>query len=195
MNNGANLRELLRGTRVLAPAALAELAPLDSEAATLRQRLAAKQALRLALLDALVDAARRQGWRDGHAQALREWQPVRARLHAWQADADGALQALLLRALRRLLGDLPPDVPVTLLAQQALRSAADAQGALRLSVHPTLLEAVATRLRAAGCTLEVEPDPACATSGCRIDTAFGSLHADWQTQVAALADALGAEGD
>jgi flagellar biosynthesis/type III secretory pathway protein FliH len=186
-----DLRELLRGTRVLAPAAVAELPLLAGEAATLRQRLAAKQALRLALLDALVEAARQHGYRDGHAQSLREWQHARTRLDAWQADADGALQALLLQALRRLLGELPPDVPAALLAQQALRAAADEQGRLRVCVHPTLRDAVAARLLAAGCPHEVHADDTCAPSACRIDTAFGSLHGDWQTQLAALADALG----
>jgi flagellar biosynthesis/type III secretory pathway protein FliH len=192
--NAPGLRTLLRGTRVLLPEAARELPRVADEAATIRQRLAAAQAERLSQLDAAVQAARDNGWRAGHAQALRELHDVRARVDAWTRDADGALQDLMLHSLRRLLGTLPGDVPVALLAQRALQEAGSEQGAMRVCVHPSLRDAVAARLRAAGIEHEVHADDHCAPTACRVDTAFGSLHADLDTQLAALVDALNAQG-
>lgn len=188
--NAPGLRSLLRGTRVVVPDAVRELPQLADQAAAMRRRLASAQAERLSQLDAAVKAACDNGRRAGHAQALRELHDVRARVDAWTRDADGALQALLLHALRRLLGDLPADVPVALLAQRALHEAGAEQGAMRVCVHPSLLDAVAARLRDAGIEHDVRADDACAVTACRVDTAFGSLHADLDTQLAALVDAL-----
>jgi flagellar biosynthesis/type III secretory pathway protein FliH len=193
--NSPGLRSLLRGTRVLLPEAARELPRLADQAAALRQRLAVAQIERFSQLDAAVQAARDNGWRAGHADALRELHDVRARVAAWTRDADGALQDLLLHALRRLLGALPADVPVALLVQRALHEAGAEQGAMRACVHPSLRDAVAARLRDAGIEHPVHADESCAPSACRVDTAFGSLHADLDTQLAALADALDAQGD
>jgi flagellar biosynthesis/type III secretory pathway protein FliH len=193
--NAPGLRSLLRGTRVLVPEAARELPRLADQAAAMRQRLAATQAERLSQLDAAVRAAHDNGRRAGHAQALRDLHEVRARVDAWTRDADGALQDLLLHALRRLVGALPADVPVALLAQRALHEAGAEQGAMRVCVHPSLRDAVATRLRGAGIEHPVHADDDCAPMACRVDTAFGSLHADLETQLTAFADALESQGD
>jgi type III secretion protein L len=102
---------------------------------------------------------------------------------------------MLLRALRRLLGELPPDLLLAQLAEQALLAARDETTQVLVHVHPQHCAAVSERLRAhAGLQIDVRADARLGPSDCRIDTGFGSIDASLPTQLAALEAALtGAE--
>lgn len=190
----------LRGVRVLTPAAAAELPRLADDVATARQRIARAEAERLALLGSVRDAAQQLGYRAGHARALEDLARFNTDLHALASDHASALQALLLRALRRLLGELPPDLMLAQLAEQALLAARDDATKVQVHVHPQHCAAVSERLRArvagAGLTIEVRADASLGPTDCRVDTGVGSIDASLPTQLAALEAALtGAERD
>jgi type III secretion protein L len=181
----------LRGVRVLAPAAAAELPRLADDVAAARHRIARTEAERLALLGSVRDAAHQLGYRDGHAQAVEELARFSAGLRALASDHAGALQALLLRALRRLLGELPPDLVLAQLAEQALRAARDEATQVQVHVHPRHCAAVSERLCAqAGLTVDVRADASLGPTDCRIETGVGSIDASLPTQLAALEAAL-----
>jgi type III secretion protein L len=182
---------VLRGVRVLTPAAAAELPRLADDVAAARHRIARIETERLALLDSVRDAAHQLGLRDGHAQALDELARFNTDLRALASDHAGALQALLLRALRRLLGELPPELVLAQLAEQALLAARDEATKVQVHVHPQHCAAVSARLRAyAGLTIDVRADASLRPTDCRVDTGAGSIDASLPTQLAALEAAL-----
>jgi type III secretion protein L len=190
----------LRGVRVLTPAAVAELPRLADDVAAARQRIARAEAERLALLDSVRDAAQQLGYRAGHARALEDLARFNTDLHALASDHASALQALLLRALRRLLGELPPDLMLAQLAEQALLAARDDATKVQVHVHPQHCAAVSERLctqvARAGLAIDVRADASLGPTGCRVDTGVGSIDASLPTQLAALEAALtGAERD
>jgi type III secretion protein L len=185
----------LRGVRVLTPAAVAELPRLADDVAAARHRIARAEAERLALLNSVRDAAQQLGYRAGHVQAVEDLARFNANLRALASDHASALRALLLRALRRLLGELPPDLVLAQLAEQALLAARDEATKVQVHVHPQHCAAVSERLRAhAGLTIEVRADASLGPTDCRVDTGVGSIDAGLATQLAALEAALaGAE--
>jgi type III secretion protein L len=185
----------LHGVRVLTPSAVAELPRLADEVAAARQRIACAEAESLALLGSVHDAAQQLGYRDGHARAIADLARFNADLRALASDHAAALHQMLLRALRRLLGELPPDLLLAQLAEQALLAARDETTQVLVHVHPQHCAAVSERLRAhAGLQIDVRADARLGPSDCRIDTGFGSIDASLPTQLAALEAALtGAE--
>jgi type III secretion protein L len=181
----------LRGVRVLSPAAAAELPRLSDDVAAARHRIARAEAERLALLDSVRDAAHQLGLRAGHAQAVEELARFNTDLRALASDHASALQALLLRALRRLLGELPPDLVLAQLVEQALSAARDEATKVQVHVHPRHCAAVSERLRARdGLAIDVRADASLGPADCRIDTGVGSIDAGLPTQLAALEAAL-----
>ena len=186
-----SVAQALRGTRVLTPAAAAMLPRLADDVAAARHRVACAEAERLALLDSVREAAHQLGYRDGHARALEELARFNANLRALTSDHASALHSLLLRALRRLLGELPPDLVLAQLAEQALLAARDDADKVQVHVHPQHCAAVSARLGAhAGLAIEVRADPNLGPTDCRIDTGIGSIDAGLPTQLAALEAAL-----
>jgi type III secretion protein L len=184
----------LRGVRVLSPAAANELPRLADDIAAARQRIANAEAEHLALLDCVRDAAQQLGLRDGHARAIEELARFNAGLRALASDHAGALHALLLRALRRLLGELPPDLLLAQLAEQALLAARDDAAKVQVFVQPQHCAAVGERLRTGvandGLAIEVRADANLGPSDCRVETSVGSIDASLPTQLAALEAAL-----
>lgn len=206
----------LRGVRVLTPATAAELPRLADDLAAARQRIAHAEAERLALLGSVREAAQQLGYRDGQARAIADLAQFNAGLRALASDHAGALQALLLRALRRLLGELPPELVLAQLAEQALLAARDDATRLQVHVHPRHCAAVSERLSAprpaeagrppwgsrkvaephflesthAGLMIEVRADPSLGLTDCRVDTGVGSIDASLPAQLAALEVAL-----
>jgi type III secretion protein L len=181
----------LRGVRVLTPAAAAELPRLAYDVSSARQRLARAEAERLALLGSVHEAAQQLGYRDGQARALADLARFNAELRALASDHAGALQSLLLRALHRLLGELPPELVLAQLAEQALLSARDEATRLQVQVHPQHCAAVSERLRThGGLTIDVRADASLGPTDCRVETGVGSIDASLQTQLAALEAAL-----
>ncbi len=190
----------LRGVRVLSPAAAAELPRLADDVAAARQRIAREEAVRLALLGSVHEAAHELGYRDGHARAIADLARFNADLRALASDHAGALHQLLLRALRRLLGELPPDLVLAQLAEQALLAARDEATQVQVHVHPQHCAAVSGRLRVevarAGLAIVVRADASLGPTDCRIDTGAGSIDASLPTQLAALEAVLtGAQGN
>jgi type III secretion protein L len=183
----------LRGVRVLPPSAAAQLPLLVADVDSARARIARAEAERLALLDTVREQARQAGYRDGHAQAVRALAAFGARMQALAAGHDEALQALLLRALRRLLGELPADLLLAQLAAQALQAVRQDAGTVRVQVHPLLHAAVQQRLArlpSRPWRLEVHADARLGAADCRIETDFGAIDAALDTQLAALQVAL-----
>jgi type III secretion protein L len=181
----------LRGMRVLTPSAAAELPRLSDSIAVARHRIASAEAEHLALLGSVRDAAHQLGYRAGHEQAVEELARFHAGLRALASDHASALQALLLRALRRLLGELPPDLVLAQLAERALSAARDEATKVQVHVHPRHCAAVSERLRARdGLVIEVRADASLGVADCRIETGVGSIDASLAIQLAALEAAL-----
>lgn len=191
---GSSVAAVLRGVRVLTPAAAAQLPRLADDLAAARHRIAHVEAEHVALLDSIRDAAQQLGYRAGHARALEELARFNAALCALACDHAGALQTLLLRALRRLLGELPPDLVLVQLAEQALLAARDDAVRVQVVVHPQHCAAVQARLSThaanAALAIEVRGDPSLGPTDCRVDSGVGSIDAGLPTQLAALEAAL-----
>jgi type III secretion protein L len=186
-----SVAQALRGVRVLTPAAVAELPRLAGDAAAARHRIARAEAEHLALLGSVRDAAQQLGYQAGHAQAVEELARFNAGLRELASDHASALHVLLLRALRRLLGELPPDLVLAQLAEQALLAARDDATKVQVFVHPQHGAAVSERLHARdGLAIEVRADASLGPTDCRVDTGVGSIDASLPTQLAALEAAL-----
>jgi type III secretion protein L len=130
-------------------------------------------------------APRPSAWRCSTRCASRRAKPA--------IEHDEALQALLLRALRRLLGELPADLLLAQLAAQALQAVRQDAGTVRVQVHPLLHAAVQQRLAhlpSRPWRLEVHADARLGAADCRIETDFGAIDAALDTQLAALQVAL-----
>jgi flagellar biosynthesis/type III secretory pathway protein FliH len=157
---------------------------------------------------ALREAARREGYAAGRAEAAAEMAAVllRARAEASRliVGARPAALAIAGKMAERIVGRavvLDPGVMADI-AAEALAACHTPSGAVRVRVHPADLAAVeARRARLAGglpegAALELAADEAVQRYGCVVETPVGRVDARLDTQIAALERVLdGGDGD
>jgi flagellar assembly protein FliH len=117
--------------------------------------------------------------------------------HAWQqhweCHAVELAAAIAARLCRRELSR-QPEIALAWIREALELAACSAQITLRLNPqdHSTLgpqVEAIAGQVASAG-TLQIVPDPSISPSGCRIETEFGSLDQQLESQLARITEEL-----
>jgi flagellar assembly protein FliH len=156
----------------------ARQAAVEEVQAAFRTRLEQQLA---GVLHALADAARQI------TESRQAWQ------QHWERHAVELATALAARVCRRQLAQ-QPDISLEWI-REALGLAAGS-GAIVLRLHPddhnTLgaqVEAIASRLAGIG-RVQIVADPGISTGGCRVETEFGSLDQQLESQLARLAEEL-----
>ena len=142
---------------------------------------------------ALFEAARRDGFAEGLAQAAGLVSEARAEAQRALDGVAPAAIALARKMAEKIVGravELDPDV-VADIAAEALGTCRADVGAVRVRVHPDDLPAVEARRdrltsRLPATTIELVGDPAVGRHGCLIDTPRGRIDARLETQLAAL---------
>ena len=161
----------------------------------------APPALAAADVEAVLAAARREGFAAGHADAVAR---AAGLLADAEAEADRALEGAGDAALRlatkmaeRIVGRavaLDPGVMAEI-AAEALSGCRPGEPTVRIRVHPDDLAAVEARRewlesRAAGVRIELVADETAGRYGCVIDTGRGRIDGRLEAQIAALEAAV-----
>jgi len=185
----------------------AVLAWLSSEGETVRRACASALASEVEERHAKAQA---DGYAAGQATAIREVEARHATALAHLAAVAASAQEASERALEVLAQDCAAIVAEAFskIAGDALVSAAAAHGAVRavlerarnarhltVYVHPVDLSATEAErgsLQAALgiAALDVQPDAALSSGGCRVETEFGTIDAAFDVQLAALFETL-----
>ncbi len=159
-----------------------------------RQAVAAAEAARAEGRQAGLAA----GWRDGLRHALDTLEPAMREARDRLREIEPLLQSLVIEAIRRILGDLPPDERRRRIVIAALDEAAAAVGAV-LRVPPPIAGQVRATLaawQAEGCALAVravEPDPTLTGDEMVLEAGGGRVHVGPGQQLDRLRDALGGD--
>lgn len=150
---------------------------------------------------ALFEAARRDGFAEGLAQAAALVNDARAEAQRALDAGTPAAIALARKMAEKIVGravELDPAAMADIAAEALGACRADA-GAVRLRVHPADLPALEARRdrlasRLPATSIALVADPAVGRHGCVIDTPRGRIDARLDTQLAALERAARGEG-
>jgi type III secretion protein L len=176
-----------------------------AEAAALLARARSEADALRADAGAVREAARREGFEAGRADAVAEAavalaaaRTEAARLVAGAAPTTIALAAKMAEKIVGRAVALAPDTMAEI-AREALAACRPGGGAVRMRIHPDDLPAVEARRAtlessAPVAALELVADEAVGRHGCVIETPQGRVDARLETQLAALERALGAGG-
>lgn len=176
-----------------------------AEAAALLARAQSEADALRADASAVREAARREGFETGRADAVAEaavaLAAARAEAARLVAAAGPTAIALAAKMAEKIVGRAVALAPETMaeIAGQALAACRPGPGAVRVRIHPGDLPAVEARRAAleAGApaaVLELVADEAVGRHGCVIETPQGRVDARLETQLAALERALTAGG-
>lgn len=154
------------------------------------QQVRSAQADSVQSIKSLHDNAWDHGYRDGMRQALTD---VANTCRRARDDADGVISNLTFAVLRKVLGQADPKVIVQSIAQWVIFDCCRELETLTVRVHPSVAEQVGeglAALPATGLRIHTLADPQLSPTGCVIDTAFGTIEADLDSQLDALQHAV-----
>jgi len=120
-------------------------------------------------------------------QAKQEW------LHQWEKGAVRLATAIAARVMRRELSHAP-DVPVTLVREALELAAGNAE--LKIRLNPADHAALASQIQALVAELaplaetELLADPRITPGGCRVETRFGVIDQQFESQLARIEEEL-----
>jgi len=138
-----------------------------------------------------------EGRSAGAAEATRLLSETALKVDRYLAGLQHEISALALDITRQVFGELDVRDLVARAAVQALEQFRR-ENCLKVTVHPAALDqaraALAAHLEGAGPTIIVESDPALAKGACIVASDFAVVDASIETQLQALATALGAVG-
>ena len=153
-----------------------------------------------------VTEAEERGFAQGYAkgQAISEEKNVemlgalQQRFHQLQQDSQTAVGELAMTVVRRIAGKVAPDVWLAAQARQAAAELVPSESPVKLHVSPVNAEQVKQRLRERKTSLgaieqhnlEVVADEQIHDSGCTLETQFGTIDIDLDTQLDALCTAF-----
>jgi type III secretion protein L len=163
------------------------LALLDAAGAARARASEASAAESAIAHDAGRAAGEAQGLAEAQATIGAELLRLAEEAAAREAAQRGDVVRLALAVVRRIAGDLGPDLVAGLAEQAAAALAEESQATVR--VHPSAQDAVATRL-ASHRRLRVEADPALSETECVIDTPLGRTIAGLEAQLTQIEQAL-----
>jgi type III secretion protein L len=143
---------------------------------------------------------RTRGYADGRAEGAQEATRLvtetAAKVDRYLATLDLEVARLVIDIVRRILGEFDA---VDLVSRAAMQAITDfrREKALKITVHPEVLERVRAALPAAlsdgslGPSVTIESDPHLGKQACVVSTEFAVVDASVETQLSAIADALG----
>ncbi|MBO0711693.1 MAG: type III secretion system stator protein SctL [Acetobacteraceae bacterium] len=138
-----------------------------------------------------------EGRSAGAAEATRLLGETALKVDRYLAALQPEISSLALEIARQVFGELDVRELVARAAIQALEQFRR-EKCLKVTVHPTALDlaraALAAHLEGAGPTIIVESDPALGKGACVVASDFAVVDASIETQLQALATALGAAG-
>lgn len=147
---------------------------------------------RLELLDSLEEAARTSGEAAGYQIAYQELSEFYRKLRELSKNQHDQLIHLVLLALRRVIGEMPPDVLIAGIAEQTVGSLATEKGFITVFVNPAHVDAVHTRLtnpaepNGLATSIQVSGDRTFGEYDCRVETEFAVIDASLEVQLVAL---------
>ena len=148
----------------------------------------------------VYSAERARGYADGRAEGAQEATRLvtdaAAKVDRYLATLDVEVARLVIDIVRRILGEFDG---VDLVSRAAAQAVTDfrREKALKIAVHPEALERVRAALPAAiqegslGPSVTIESDPHLGKQACVVSTEFAVVDASVETQLSAIADALG----
>ncbi len=182
--------------RVVPAHQVAALEQTVVDAAAAAERIRAAEHACAQRLDQVIDRARVEGVTAAHLEASAKLLTFLDQVSARAQDHEAELVRLVMGAVEKILGRLPPDLMVADLAVRALRETRENFARVTLVVHPQVspdLDLLRQRLTQAQVDIEqlsVEHDAGLARSACRLCTVAGDIDASLDVQLAALTAAL-----
>lgn len=185
-------RERRTGSRVLPPQDAARLCGDWDRSDTALLDTHAHRAQTLRELRATVERAEREGYASGMARALQDMAGVRQDQFKNLQKIENGLTEILLAALKKLLGEMPPEDLVVSRLRAAIKELGGTQAPLTLEVHADMLDVVSQRIdewRRGGelcMPVVVREADHCELLDCRLDLGEGTIDAGLLTQLEAL---------
>jgi type III secretion protein L len=144
-------------------------------------------------------AERARGYTDGRTEGAKEATRLVTdtanKVDRYLATLDLEIARLVMDVVRRVLGEFDA---ADLVSRAATRAIAEfrREKSLKVSVHPDALDRVRTALSSMitdgpGAALTIEADPQLGETGCVVSSEFAIVDASVETQLAAIAGALG----
>ncbi len=192
----AALTGLTPGRRVVPAHQVAALEQTVVDAAAAAERIRSAEQACAERLNQVLDRARVEGVTAAHLEANTKLLAFLEQISSRALDHEAELVALVIGAVEKILGRLPPDLMVVDLAARALAQARENFVRVTLLVNPQIspdLDVLRTRLTQAQVDIEqlcIEHDASLSLNACRLCTVAGEIDASLDVQLAALTAAL-----
>jgi len=189
------LAGLASSSRIIAADRVHEIERTARDIASAGQCLHEAQVSCLQDLESITQSGWKQGYERGHAQALGELGGFLRKLEERSRELDQELIGIVMDAVTRIVGQLPPALLTERLIESALTEARADRGNVTLRLHPERAAAAEAWLRRSAhdhpsLRLNLEVDATLGRDDCSVETANGVIEAGIQTQLAALSTVL-----